>query len=806
MFKNYLKTAIRNLLRYKGFAIINISSLTIGIIGCLVIGLFVWDEWQYDKKIPGGENIYRVYEQRKDNDNITYAAISAPAFATFLKRTYPEVDTTTRILMSIDKFLMEVGEKRNYEEKGWFVESSFFQIFPLKFSKGDPATALIEPKTIVLTEELAKKYFNNEDPINKTLYIDKDTVTVKGVLAKLPDHFHLDFHYLVSLQTTGIPKQRMERWTWHQFYTYVKLKPGTNVQQLQDKFQAHMKKEIFPTLTQTGSTFLPFFQPLKDIHLKSADFIYDNAVRGNQTYVKALTIIALFVLVIACFNFVNLATARSFRRAKEIGVRKVIGAERKQLIMQFIGETILLSVLSMLLAIVATFLIVPLLNQFTGKSIQFNPLANPILGLIILAAGIVIGMIAGIYPALVLSGFQPIKVLKNMKLIGSGGGAWLRQALVVIQFSLSVLLIVSTTIVYRQTQFLNKTDVGFNKEQVVYFQVRGDLEKNLEAFKSELKRSPDIVSITSGYGLPGDLYAGDGVKTTGVEGEKDRSANVFIGDHDYAKTLGLRIIAGRDFSKDMATDENEAFLINETAVKEWGFGTPEKAIGQKISWDKWSPKDTLNKIKRGKVIGVVEDFHYKSLHEKVTASVIQIYPEVVFAVAVKLRTADIKNTIAYINNVWGKFVPQFPLDYKFMDETYATMYKAEAKLSDLLWIFTIMAIVVGCMGLFGLAAFSAEQRTKELGIRKVLGANAFDIVGLLSKNFLVLVLIASLIAFPIAWWAMNSWLKDFPYRVDISWWVFGIAIVAALAIALLTVSFQAIKAALANPVKSLRTE
>jgi len=806
MFKNYLKTAIRNLLRYKGFAIINISSLTIGIIGCLVIGLFVWDEWQYDKKIPGGENIYRVYEQRKDNDNITYAAISAPAFATFLKRTYPEVDTTTRILMSIDKFLMEVGEKRNYEEKGWFVESSFFQIFPLKFSKGDPATALIEPKTIVLTEELAKKYFNNEDPINKTLYIDKDTVTVKGVLAKLPDHFHLDFHYLVSLQTTGIPKQRMERWTWHQFYTYVKLKPGTNVQQLQDKFQAHMKKEIFPTLTQTGSTFLPFFQPLKDIHLKSADFIYDNAVRGNETYVKALTIIALFVLVIACFNFVNLATARSFRRAKEIGVRKVIGAERKQLIMQFIGETILLSVLSMLLAIVATFLIVPLLNQFTGKSIQFNPLANPILGLIILAAGIVIGMIAGIYPALVLSGFQPIKVLKNMKLIGSGGGAWLRQALVVIQFSLSVLLIVSTTIVYRQTQFLNKTDVGFNKEQVVYFQVRGDLEKNLEAFKSELKRSPDIVSITSGYGLPGDLYAGDGVKTTGVEGEKDRSANVFIGDHDYAKTLGLRIIAGRDFSKDMATDENEAFLINETAVKEWGFGTPEKAIGQKISWDKWSPKDTLNKIKRGKVIGVVEDFHYKSLHEKVTASVIQIYPEVVFAFAVKLRTADIKNTIAYINNVWGKFVPQFPLDYKFMDETYATMYKAEAKLSDLLWIFTIMAIVVGCMGLFGLAAFSAEQRTKELGIRKVLGANAFDIVGLLSKNFLVLVMIASLIAFPIAWWSMNSWLKDFPYRVDISWWVFGIAIVAALAIALLTVSFQAIKAALANPVKSLRTE
>jgi len=806
MFRNYLKTAIRNLLRYKGFAIINISSLTIGIIGCLVIGLFVWDEWQYDKNIPGGENVYRVYEQRKDNDNITYAAISAPAFATFLKRTYPEVDTTTRILMSIDKFLMEVGEKRNYEEKGWFVESSFFQVFPLKFSKGDPATALIEPKTVVLTEDLAKKYFGTEDPINKTIYIDKDTLAIKGVLAKLPEHFHLDFNYLMSLPTAGIPQERMERWTWHQFYTYVKLKPGANVRQLQDKFQAHMKKEIFPTLTQAGSTFLPFFQPLKDIHLRSADFIYDNAVRGNQTYIKALTIIALFVLVIACFNFVNLATARSFRRAKEIGVRKVIGAERKQLIIQFISETILLSVLSMLLAIVATFLIVPLLNQFTGKSIEFNPFANPILGLIILAAGIVIGMIAGIYPALVLSGFQPIKVLKNMKLVGSGGGAWLRQALVVIQFSLSVLLIVSTTIVYRQTQFLNKTDIGFNKEQVVYFQVRGDLEKNLETFKSELKRSQNIVAITSGYGLPGDRYAGDGVKTTGNDGEKERSANVFIGDHDYVKTLGLRVIAGRDFSKNMATDVKEAFIINETAVKEWGFSTPEKAIGQPISWNEWSPIDTLNPVKKGKVIGVVADFHYKSLHEKVTASVIHVYPQVLFAVAVKLKTADIKNTIAYIVNVWSKFVPGYPLDYKFMDETYASMYKAEAKLSDLLWIFTIMAIVVGCMGLFGLTAFSAEQRTKELGIRKVLGANAFDIVGLLSKNFLVLVMIASLIAFPIAWWAMNSWLKDFPYRVSISWWVFGIAIIAALAVALLTVSFQAIKAALTNPVKSLRTE
>ena len=806
MFKNYFKTAIRNLLRYKGFAIINISSLTIGIIGCMVIGLFVWDEWQYDKKIPGGENVYRIYEERRNNEVITYGAPVAPAYATFLKRAYAEVDTTLRIMMSIDKFLMEVGENRNYEDKGLFVESSFFSIFPLKFKSGDPATALTEPRTVVLTEDLAKRYFNNEDPVNKTIYIDKDTFAVKGVLAKLPDHFHLDFKYLMSLPSAGIQRERMERWTWHQFYTYVKLKPGANVQLVQDKLQAHMKKEIFPTLTQAGFTFLPFFQPLKDIHLKSADFIYDKAVRGNETYVKALTIIALFVLVIACFNFINLATARSFRRAKEIGVRKVIGAERKQLIIQFIGETILLAVISMLISVIATFFIVPLLNDFTDKSIQFNPFTNPILGLIILGAGLVIGMLAGIYPALVLSGFQPIKVLKNMKLVGSGGGGWLRQGLVIIQFALSVLLIVSTTIVYKQTKFLNDKDLGFSKDQVVYFQVKGDVSTKLDAFKDELRRSPNIVSITAGYGLPGDLYAGDGVKTIGPDGEKERPANVFIGDYDYVKTLGLRIIAGRDFSKDMATDVREGFLINETAVKQWGFGTPEKAIGQKINWNEWEPIDTLDPVKRGKVIGVVEDFHYKNLREKITPSVIQVYPQVVFAVAVKLKTADLQNTLGYISNVWNKFAPGYPIDYKFMDETYGAMYQAEGKLSDLLWIFTVMAIIVGCMGLFGLAAFSAEQRTKELGIRKVLGANAFDIVGLLSKNFLLLVVIAALIAVPIAWWAMSDWLKDFPYRVNISWWIFGGAIIAALAIALVTVSFQAIKAAVANPVKSLRTE
>jgi putative ABC transport system permease protein len=807
MFRNYLKTAFRNLIRYKGFSLINIASLTIGIVGCLVIGLFVWDEWQFDKDIPGGESVYRIYNEQKHNNITTYAACTAPAFATFLQQQYQEVDTAARILMSSDKFLMEVGDRKAYEDKGWFVEASFFKIFPLRFLKGDPATALTAPATIVLTEDVAQRYFGNEDPIGKTVKIDKTDFAVKGVLAQLPNHFHLDFHYLMSLPSAGLPKERMDKWTWSQFYSYVKLKPGANVQQLQDKFQAYVKKEIYPTLKQDGSTFLPFFQKLTDIHLHSADFIYDNAIRGNATYVKALTIIALFVLAIACFNFINLATARSFRRAKEIGVRKVAGADRKQLIVQFIGETVLLSILSMVLAITATFFLIPSLNHFTGKSIPFNPFTNYWLGLLIISGGIVIGILAGVYPALVLSGFQPVKVLKSMKVTGSGASvSWLRQALVIVQFALSALLIVSTIIVYRQTQYLNNKDLGFNKEQVMYFQIRGDVEKNLEAFKTELKRSPNVVSVTSGYGLPGDQFAGDGVIVPSKEGDKEQAANVFIGDPDYVKTLGLRIIAGRDFSRELSTDVKEAFIINETAVKEFGFGTPERAIGQRLNWPEWAPTDSLHPVKEGKVIGVVEDFHYKSLHEKVTASVIELYPQVTYKVAVKIKEAGIKNTIAYIKGVWNRFAPDYPLDYQFMDETYGRMYNSEEKLSSLLWIFAGLAIFVGCMGLFGLAAFTAEQRIKEIGIRKVLGASVLNLIALLSKSFVRLVLIASVLAFPIAGWAMSKWLEDFPYRVGISWWVFAVSGIAALVIALVTVSFQAIKAALTNPVKNLRTE
>ncbi len=361
-----------------------------------------------------------------------------------------------------------------------------------------------------------------------------------------------------------------------------------------------------------------------------------------------------------------------------------------------------------------------------------------------------------------------------MKLSGANSShtSWLRQGLVIVQFALSALLIVSATIVYRQITFLHNKDLGFNKEQILFFDIRGDIERNIETFKNELKRSPNIVSATAGYGLPGDQFAGDGVIIPGKDGDKNQSTSLFIVDHDYINTLGIEIIAGRDFSKKRTTDVEEAFIINETAVKEFGFDTPEKALGQKVHWEKWEP-DSLNPVKKGRVIGVIKDFHYKSLHEKVEPAVLQIYPVVSAQVAVKVNAGDLQNTLAHIEQVWNKFSPAYPLNYKFMDESFDEMYKTEDKLSTLLWVFTIMAIVVGCMGLFGLAAFSAEQRTKEIGIRKVLGASIMSIVTMLSRNFLKPVLIASVIAFPIAWYLMNKWLEDFPYRVNISWWVFG---------------------------------
>lgn len=809
MFRNYIKIAFRNLLKNKGFSFLNIAGLALGFTACFLIALFIWDEYQYDDFVPEGEQVYRIYNRHTNNEGTEDLAVTFPMIATTLGQDFPEVEQTARILMLPEnKYLFEVGEKRIYEQSGHFVDSTFFDVFPIPFKYGSGKNALDEPASIVLSSGMAERLYGSENPVGKEIIMNQTPLTVKGVFEKNPK-FHLQFEYLLPLSLAGIAPERMQSWGWMQFYNYAKLKDGANVAALQSKFQdvVHKKTKEFDQGSR-GDRHEIFFQPLEDVHLYSANFVYDVAQRGNITYVRALTFIAVFIMLIACFNFVNLATAKSLKRAKEVGVRKSIGASRKQLIFQFLGETVLLTFLSILLALVLTVVLLPWLNDFTGKAIPFSVLTKPLVLLIFLGLTVLVGILAGLYPAFVLSNFKPVQVLKSSAagVKEAGKVPLLRHGLVVIQFAMSILLIISAIVVYNQVNYLHNKDLGFNKEQIMFFRLRGDnMFENKDSFKAQLEQIPGVSSVSMGYGFPGDAVAGDGIKVHKEGQIENMAATQLMVDFDYIETLDLEVIAGRDFSEDMGTDKDKAFIINETAVRNMGLGTPEKALGQKLSWNVWNNVNP-DSLKEGQVIGVVKDFNYKSLYEKVETTVLQIFPDAAVKVAVKMNSANVENTIAQVETVWNRFTAEYPIEYKFLDENFEEMYQAEDKLKALLGIFTGLAIFVGCLGLFGLAAYAAERRTKEIGIRKVLGASVPNIVVLLSRDFVKLVLVAIVIASPIAWYFMRGWLQDFAYRIDMSWWIFLLAGFSAILIAILTVSFHAIKAAFRNPVRNLRTE
>jgi putative ABC transport system permease protein len=811
MIRNYFKIAFRNLVKYRTYSLINIAGLSLGLTSCMLIGLFVWDENQYDKFLPYSDRIYRVY-QEQSNDQVTNSmAVAPPMFATTLQEDFPEVENTARVMMTAEnKTLFETSKNKLYEENGFFVDSTFFEVFALHFKQGSPQKALGDPSSIVISTAMAQRFFGNENPVGKQILMDKRTCQVKGVLDINPK-FHLQFDFLVPIASLNLPAERMQSWRWNQFYNYVKLKKATHLNVLERKFQNVVKErtKAFAEKTKNTRSFSkPFFQPLENIHLYSAGFKYDSGTRGNITYVNALTIIAAFILLIACFNFVNLATAKSLQRAKEVGVRKAVGAARKQLIFQFTGEAMLIIFLSAVTAVCLTFSLVPWLNDFTGKEISFELLRNPFVpaGLLVLIT--LIGILAGLYPALVLSGFKPVRVL-NGAITSSGNPGkipWLRHGFVVAQFTISVLLIISAIVVFRQVNYLANKDLGFDKEQIMFFPMRGDhMFKNHESFKEQLSQLPGVTSVCIGYGFPGDAVAGDEIIAM-HNGEKvTQSATQLMVDHDYVKTLGLQMITGRDFAKEMKTDKDKAFIINETAVRLLGFETPEKAIGQTLSWHPWGAANP-DSLKTGNVIGVVKDFNYKSLYDKVELTVLQIFPDAYWKVAIKVKTEAINTTVGDVQRVWNRFTPDYPIEYKFLDENFQRMYQAENKLRSLLWIFTGIAIFIGCLGLFGLSAYTAQRRTKEIGIRKVLGASVTGIVTLLSWNFLKLTLISTMIASPVAWYVMNRWLMDFAYKIEIEWWFFVLAGGLALLIAFFTISFQSIKSALMNPVRSLRSE
>ncbi len=795
-------------MRYKGFSFLNIGGLALGFTACFLIALFIWDEYQFDKFLPEGDRVYRVINERSNNDGTQIDAPTFPMIATTLQEDFPEVEQTARILMLPEgKDLFETDSKKIYAERGFFVDSTFFEIFPLELKYGSRKGALDEPASIVLSEEMATQFFGNENPVGREILMNKTPLTVKAVVKKQPK-FHLQFNSLMPLSLANIPAERMQSWGWMQFYNYVKLKAGADANALEVKFRPVVQQKADDFSKGRQSTHNIFLQPLHKIHLYSSNFIYDNAKRGNITYLRALTFIAIFILLIACFNFINLATAKSLQRAKEVGVRKSIGANRKQLIFQFIGETVFLTLISIIISLILTLILLPWLNEFTGKEIEYSVFSDPLVLLMFLGLTLIVGILAGIYPALVLSNFKPVKVLKGSVSGDQKPGKipFLRHGLVIVQFSLSVLLIISAIVVFNQVNYLHNKDLGFNKDQIMFFSMRGNnMYENTQSFKERLEQLPGVSSVSIGYGFPGDAVAGDGIKVHKNGQVVEQSATQLMVDFDYIETLGIEMVAGRPFSKEMGTDKDNAFIINETAVKNLGFETPEKALGQKLSWNVWNNVNP-DSLKEGQVIGVVKDFNYKSLYEKVETTVMQIFPSAASRVAVKMEASGMGNTINRVEEVWNAFSPDYPLEYRFLDDSFETMYQAEDKLKTLLGIFTGLAIFVGCLGLFGLAAFSAERRKREIGIRKVLGASVKNIVVLMSKDFVKLVIIALLIASPIAWYFMNDWLQDFAYRINIGWVVFAVAGLTAIGIALSTVGFHAVKAALGNPVKNIRTE
>ncbi|MGV3539173.1 MAG: ABC transporter permease [Rufibacter sp.] len=802
MFKNYIKVAYRNLLRHKSFSFINIAGLALGLTACLLIGLFVYDELQYDKFIPEGERVYRVY-YKSTGSNV---ATTPPMFATTLQQEFPEVENTLRILNILQsKNLFEAGDQKFYEMGGILAEPTFFDFFPLAFQYGSADGALNDPGSIVISREMSQRFFGEANPVGKVLQMSKESFQVKGVFENNPK-FHLPINYVLPLAVAKIPEDQMQSWTWYGINNYVKLVKGADGKALETKFQKYVAQNAPPILNEARAPYLPFFQPLHDIHLHAADFEYDMAQKGNITYVNTLCLIGVFILLIACFNFVNLATAKSLQRAREVGVRKTIGASRGQLILQFLGETVLLNFISIIFASALTSLLLPSLNVFTGKSISFNIFQNPFLMVLLFAMTLAVGVLAGFYPALFLSAFKPVKALKGA-IVSHGSGyktPWLRHGLVVVQFSLSVLLIISAVVVNTQVNFLHNKQLGFNKEQIMFFSLRGDkMRENYETFKHELLRLSGVSGVSVGYGFPGDSFGNGPMKVQDGGETREGYATQMMVDYDYLKVLGLDLAAGRFFSRNNPTDQDKAFLINETAAREYGLGTPEQALGKTLLWNTWANPDS---VKEGKVIGVVKDFHFKSLHEKVEPAVLQIYPNAYGKVAVKLKSAEMAKTIQEVKGVWDRFSPDYPIEYVFMDENFAHMYQAEDKLKSLLTIFTSVAIFIACLGLFGLASYAAERRKKEIGIRKILGANVMAIVALLNKEFMKLIVVAAIIAFPLAWYAMQRWLQDFAYRIEIPIWAFLAAGTVAAAIAFVTVSFHAIKAATTNPVRNLRVE
>lgn len=800
MLKNYFKIAWRNLLRHKVYSAINIMGLAIGIAACILIFLFVRDELTYEDHFDKADRIYRITNDINLQGQTDKFALTPFPLADALKKDYPVIESIARV-MPIGKQTVWYQEKAFNEEDLFFADSTFFRIFNYPFLYGDPATALNQPKSIVITEELAEKYFGSaENAMGKPLQFSKNSHKVTGVFRN-PGHSHFKLNALLSINTfdENVKKQFIGDWFRMSLYTYVLLPEASRKAEFEEDLAHFYQKTIVPWMQENklAASLTYNLQALPEIHLDNS-FSYDISPAGNRSYVFIFGFVAFFILLIACINYMNLSTARSAKRAKEVGLRKVIGAHRSQLIKQFIGESVLLTFLAILVALALVEIFLPYFNSLTEKNFSLSYFGNGSFLVILFFIIAFVGLVGGSYPAFFLSAFKPVDVLKSDK-GPRGSNALLRKALVIAQFTISLIMIIGTVVVFSQMQFLKNNDLGFNKEQVLVIDVpNGDttLVNKLPSIKQEFRNNPNVLGVSNAAFIPGErssrllFYA---EAPTGGKMEEKTLSTIFV-DYDFLEMMEIKLLDGRNFSQSIPTDDSLAYIINETAAKWLGWDNP---LGKKMESGLGG---------KGKVIGVVKDFHLASLHNKIEPLAIMLAPKSQGYLMVRVAPQNLPATISFVENKWKAFDPKHPMEYFFLDENFNKQYRAEEKMLTAFGYFAALTILIACLGLYGLASFTAEQRTKEIGIRKVLGSSVSEIMLLLSKDFAWLVVIAILLATPLAWYSMHHWLQNFAYRTEIHWWIFALAGLAALLIAMLTVSFQAGKAARLNPIRALRAE
>ena len=806
MLKNYVKIALRNLLKSKGYTFINVAGLAVGLACCLLILLFVRDELSYDRHHEKADQIYRITLEALLGEQEINGPIAPAPMAQALVNDYPEVVQATRLFTFSGETFVRYEDKRFVEERFFFGDSTVFEVFTFPLLRGDPETALVEPNTVVLTESTARKYFGAEDPMGQTIRIDEENdYEVTGVMADVPENSHFHFDFLGSLGT--LDRSRSPVWVSNNFRTYFILAEGQSAEALEAKFPAMVEKYAGPQVEEIlGITIEQFFasggrfefhlQALTDIHLHS-QLNYEIEPNGDITYVYAFSIIAFLILLIACINFMNLATARSAGRAKEVGVRKVLGSNRRQLTLQFLMESMLLSVIALGVALVLAVVLLPVFNTLSGKALQINYGDGAVLaGLVGLA--VLVGLLAGSYPAFFLASFRIVNVLKGKGQAGLKSSR-LRSGLVVFQFVISIALMIGTAMVYRQVDYVQNKHLGFEKEHVIVLERFDALGPQQEAFKEQIRQHPNVVAVAGANTLPGRTFGDTSFFPEGSPPDQLRNIRLLFSDFDLFETLNLELVDGRFFSHDFSTDST-AIILNEAAVKEFGL-TVSEAVGKRLV----SPGFSDEEEQYIPIIGVMKDFHFQSLHDAIRPLGMFIGRNLSY-LAVRIRPDDIPGTLAWLETEWQAFAPEQPFTYSFLDSDVDALYQEDQRQGSLFGTFALLAIVIACLGLFGLAAFTAEQRTKEIGVRKVLGASVPGIIVLLSKEFTKLVVVAFVVAAPVAYLVIDRWLQGFAFRVDISWWIFLMAGLAALVIAWLTVSYQSIRAALTNPVEALRYE